>query len=484
MKRHAPLIVGILLAAGLGASLLLFRSSPGDLSAPHMAVAGSSFIGNCRKCHDSKGLPAGCLSCHAEIASQLAGQKGYHGRVIADKAQNCAKCHSDHNGTAFPLVNKVSWDGAEPKTFDHSYSTYTLKSSHDKLACADCHVKRAPPFFLPDFPKARRTATFLGLKQDCVSCHKDPHNGGQAASACEKCHSQEKWKPAPGFDHDKSYPLRDGHAKVACGKCHAAGQPAEGKIFGKISGKKCADCHKTPHRTKWNLECEACHTKNAVPWDTANPRMTKPQHLFTGFHLEKPHAKTACKPCHDPAKPYVQRYSQPGAPGRARAQKVCEACHKDEHAAQFLPAHPRCLDCHKETEFKPSTYAVKDHSTWPLNGAHKKAACAACHVRDAALGAVRFVKVRKDCAFCHKDPHAGQFRAGGNTVCETCHRDELSWKKIIFNHETMSRFKLDKAHAKVACKECHPQALTPQGRKVTLYKPLKYACEDCHAVPR
>ena len=99
--RYAPLIFGIVLIAALAASLLLFRSSPGDLAAPHMAVAGSSFIGNCRKCHASKGLTAGCLSCHTEIDAQLTGRKGYHGLVIAGKAQNCAPCHSDHNGKDF-----------------------------------------------------------------------------------------------------------------------------------------------------------------------------------------------------------------------------------------------------------------------------------------------------------------------------------------------------------------------------------------------
>ena len=481
--RRAPLILGIVLMIALSASLLLFRSSPGDLAAPHMAVAGSSFIGNCRKCHTSKGLTAGCLSCHTEIDAQLAGRKGYHGLVLAGKAQNCASCHSDHNGKDFALVNRVSWAGAEPAQFKHTYAEFTLKAAHDKLACADCHVKRAPPFSLPRFPKIRRPATFLGLKQDCVFCHKDIHGGGQA-DACAKCHSQDKWKPAPGFDHDKSYPLRDAHAKVACAKCHAPGPPPEGKIFGRIAGKKCADCHKTPHLARWNTGCEVCHTGNAVPWETANLRLTRAQHQAAGFSIEKPHAKTACKACHDPAKPYAQRYSQAGAPGRPRAQKACEVCHKDEHAGQFLPARPRCLDCHKETEFKPTAFAVKDHTSWPLNGGHKKAACAACHIRDAALGTVRFVKVRRDCAFCHKDPHAGQFRTGGKTVCESCHRDELSWKKIIFTHDTMSRFKLDKAHSGVACKECHPPALTPEGRKVTLYKPLKSACEDCHAVPR
>ncbi|OGR95862.1 MAG: hypothetical protein A2V88_13290, partial [Elusimicrobia bacterium RBG_16_66_12] len=440
--------------------------------------------GDCRKCHASEGLSKGCLSCHEEIAAQVSAKRGFHGKTLQAKVSNCAPCHSDHVGKEFALINKVSWGGAEPKTFDHAQADYKLKGRHAALTCADCHAKRAPPFSLPRFPKNPRRTTFLGLSQECASCHKDPHAGGKA-DECAKCHSQDKWKPAPGFDHDKFYVLRDEHAKVGCAKCHAPGSPAPAAaaaaaIFGKTLGKKCADCHKTPHRTQWRLECGVCHTEKAAPWATAAARMTKPQHDATGFRVSKPHDKTACKACHDPRQTYAQRYSQPGAPGRSRTEKACEACHKDAHAGQFLPAHPRCLDCHKETTFKPSRFTAKEHAVWPLKDGHRKAACAACHVKDAALGTVRFVKVRGDCAFCHKDPHAGQFREGGKTSCERCHRDAGSWKKLVFDHNSMSRFKLDLAHAKVACKECHPSARTQDGRSVVLYKPVKSTCGDCH----
>lgn len=481
----------MLVIAALAAYITLFKSSPGELSAAHLGVAGSSFIGDCNKCHARKDLPAACLRCHAEIKEQLDGAKGYHHRLLANKKVECARCHSEHNGREFQLINKVSWGGAEPKTFDHSYLNYKLKGKHAAIVCADCHRKHAPRFSLPLYPKIARQTTFMGLSQDCAFCHKDPHAGGKA-NECAKCHSQDKWKPAPGFDHDKFYVLRDGHAKVGCAKCHAPGAPAASPagraaspvVFGKTLGKKCADCHKDPHRAKWRLACGDCHTDKAVPWASAFSRMTKAQHEAAGFRLGKPHDKAKCKDCHDPDKPYAQRYGMPGAPARPRTEKACEACHKDAHAGQFLPAHPRCLDCHKELAFKPSHFTPKEHTVWPLKGGHEKAACAACHVKDAALGTVRFVKVRIDCAFCHKDIHAGQFREGGKTSCERCHRDAGSWKRLIFDHNAMAKFKLDAAHANVACKECHPAARAPDGRKVILYKPLKSACGDCHDFTR
>jgi len=119
-----------------------------------------------------------------------------------------------------------------------------------------------------------------------------------------------------------------------------------------------------------------------------------------------------------------------------------------------------------------------------LSAGHSSFACGACHIYDESLKAVRYGGTREDCAFCHKDPHAGQFRVQGKTSCERCHRDASAWQKTVFNHNTMSVFKLSSAHAKVACKECHPETLTSAGRRVTLYKPIKHSCEDCHAAPQ
>jgi hypothetical protein len=478
--RRAPLVFGAAVLAALAAWLLLFRSSPGELAEPHRQVAGSSFIGNCRKCHAPGGLNAGCLSCHTEIASQLAARRGYHGRLTGSKAGNCAACHSDHNGRDFAMVNKVSWGGADPAAFTHAQTTFTLTGAHAKLACADCHVKKAPSFSLPRFPKLKRSATYLGLRQDCASCHNDPHAGGKAAN-CAACHTQDKFKPARNFDHDKFFPLRDGHAKVACAKCHkTTAAAAPDKIFGAVAGRTCKDCHASPHRAAWTAGCADCHTARAVPWASARERMTKAWHAATGFRLEKPHERTRCAACHDPARPYAERHPS-GA--QARTQKNCAACHRDKHAGQFRGR--TCLDCHSETAFVPSSYSRKQHaSVYPLEGAHSKAACGACHIYDEGLKAVRYAGTREDCAFCHKDPHAGQFRVQGRTSCEKCHRDSASWRKTIFNHDTMSSFKLSSAHAKVACKACHPEAVTSGGRRVTLYKPLKHACGDCHAPPQ
>lgn len=476
--RYAPLVVGVLLIAGIAGWMALFRSSPGDLSAAHSAVAGSSFVGDCRKCHDPKGLAAGCLSCHAEIGAQLDKKIGYHGKTLAAKAAACGACHSEHNGKPFILINKISWGGVVPATFSHDHVVFALKGKHSSLSCADCHEKKAPPFSLAKFPSTKRHATFLGLSQECVSCHKDPHEGGKITD-CAKCHGQDAWKPAIGFDHDKYYPLRDKHAAVSCAQCHAAapGAAAAAAAFGPVKGKTCQSCHRTPHKTNWGPACASCHGDRARPWSEAAPRLTRAQHDATGFALIQPHAKAACRACHDPALPYARRFAS--SSGTPRSPKACEACHQDPHAGQFAAKHARCLDCHGERAFKPSLIGAKEHSSYPLLGGHAKAACAECHVRDAKLAAVRFVGSPRVCASCHRDPHVGQFRVKGVTLCEDCHRDTGSWKKNVYDH-AKARFKLDSAHAGVACAKCHPTVALPDGRRTVQYKPLNMACADCH----
>ena len=255
--------------------------------------------------------------------------------------------------------------------------------------------------------------------------------------------------------------------------------------FGPVKGKSCRDCHANPHKTDWKLDCRSCHTDRAVPWSQAARTLTKAQHEAAGFRLAKPHDKAACAKCHDPALPYAQRYASALLPGRPRSEAACETCHKDPHAGQFQPRRPRCADCHGATAWKPSKFGLPEHAaSYPLQGAHAKAQCALCHVRDLKLGAVRFSATPKDCASCHRDAHVGQFRsAAGTTRCEDCHRDASAWKAGAFDHDR-AKFKLDAAHKGVACKECHPTVGLRDGRKVVQYKPVRTACADCHEVRR
>jgi hypothetical protein len=494
-RRSIPLIIGSLLILGLVAFVFIHRSSPGDLAKAHAAVAGSPLIMDCKKCHAAAGLTSGCLRCHTEIQDQLKAHKGYHDYLAKAGKTECAKCHSEHNGAEFALVNKASWEGKDLKTFTHPQVIYRLTGAHATLACEKCHTtKNHVPYSLPKFKKYPRNDTYLGLQQVCMSCHADPHAGGKAWN-CTGCHNQRHWKPAPLFNHDKFYPLRGAHAIISCSKCHVPSHLARKSpatkwavAFGPTKGKRCIDCHTSPHHVKWVEGCEACHKGFDKTWRDADWRMTKLEHAETGYRLIPPHAKVKCLDCHGPDMPGVPfnvRYPNPRSPGYDRRERDCEGCHKDEHRGQFVSKYPKCILCHTLRGWKPNNFGVQMHNktSYPLIGGHATAECNKCHIKEPGEKQRRYVHTPRECSVCHKDIHFGQFRKeNGKTRCESCHISTVKWATLIFDHETQSRFKLGEAHKKVACKECHPMVSSINGVQLVQYKPIKSKCSDCHGL--
>lgn len=478
-SQKAPVIVGAVLILGLALYTAVYRSSPGELTAAHNEVAGSALITSCNKCHAEKNVATGCLKCHAEIQTQLKRANGYHAFLLKGKPTECASCHSEHNGPEFQMINKVSWGHQEPSAFDHAHVKFRLSGKHQGLECNACHTeKNHAPIALPDFPKKIRKTTFLGLQQDCVSCHRDPHSGGQTTN-CEACHDQKKFRPAVGFNHNKFFPLVGGHAKLKCEQCHAISSSDKNpkrspfSIFGPVRGKTCRACHESPHRVDWKTRCETCHKGNDPSWATGFKRMTVAQHSFTSFKLVKPHDRVSCAKCHKDGVAFDQK---------PRPAARCELCHDDPHGGEFIKAHPRCTDCHGLSSFRPSKFRVQDHTIYPLIGGHEKASCQSCHRFPKGSKVRQYKGTTRVCADCHRDVHVGQFRQNGVTKCDSCHNSPISWKKLSFNHNKQARFALDEAHANIACAECHPQVTLKNGVKIIQYKPIRSRCEDCHSM--
>ena len=101
--------------------------SPGPLSRPHQSLNGST---NCASCHKFGGQAAlKCLECHTEIASRLSARRGLHAtyNIPPGSSQECARCHSEHNGEDFPIIK---WD---TKTFNHKETGYQLEGKHAGL---------------------------------------------------------------------------------------------------------------------------------------------------------------------------------------------------------------------------------------------------------------------------------------------------------------------------------------------------------------
>jgi len=425
-----PLIAGTLAILGFAVYLAAESPSPGPLARRHAALAELGKLPGCERCHAAKGLDEGCLGCHEEIREQRDTGTGYHREV-----RECAACHPEHNGKAFDLMEAVAWTRGTKRNFHARQPSFGLRKSHDALACGACHAK----------PR-----TYLGLDESCATCHDEVHEGGDFAD-CKACHDQAAFKPATRFDHAAFFELQGAHAKAACGKCHTS--------FKKARGKRCRECHASPHETDWGKGCEACHAADAANWSEAAPAFTPALHARTGFALEPPHDRVECAKCHIPRTPYADRFQK---------RESCRACHEDEHAGQF--ANRGCLDCHAAERFVPSKITTATHATFALDGAHARADCKACHAQG------RFANTPRDCRGCHEDVHEGQFK---QQACSKCHTQER-FRPARYDLAGHAEFPIMGAHRAVTCRACHTQETQDRARR---FVGTPRRCEACHTDP-
>src|SRR5579871_32337 len=236
------------------------QMSPGPLSKPHHDLEGPL---ECARCHvfGAGSAQLRCLDCHQEIAHRLEEKRGYHAAQVkpASGSNDCARCHSEHNGLSHRLVR---WPAAIEK-FDHAQAGWKLEGKHAQLKCTDCHTsKYIAPRDRAVLKRKDPNSSFAALDSACTSCHRDVH-AGQLSAKCTDCHSQETWKNPPGFSHERTrYPLTGLHAKVECAKCHRPASAAEGSpVLYKGAGmfQYCASCHKDPHGNSFGGDCVRCH---------------------------------------------------------------------------------------------------------------------------------------------------------------------------------------------------------------------------------
>ena len=476
MKRRLRL--GIAAALALAAGAARAQISPGPLSAPHAALEGSS---SCLSCHRAgKGVDPGlCLDCHRALGERVHAGQGLHARP---DHRACERCHSEHNGREFRLVD---FGAGGESGFDHARAGWPLTGRHARVACRDCHraerVDRALRTVEPGLDPAR---TYLGQPTACASCHRDPHGGSLAPSPCTDCHDTESWKQVRGFDHAKTrYPLDGKHAAAACTTCHAQAQAAERTlVFGQFRGRAlpaCADCHKDPHAGRLGADCARCHTTS----DFRSARHDAVDHDRTAYPLRGRHRAVSCERCH-----------APGRGLRVPGYERCETCHRDVHIGQLAAAAGggACSDCHSVEGFLPARFGPGEHERgrFPLAGAHRAVPCSQCHRparaselpppyrRATADAVVRFRFAASACAACHRDPHAGTLdRHAGEQGCRACH-DETTWAQARFDH-ARTRFALLGRHAVVPCAGCHPKGA--DGVPALAGRPLD--CAGCHRDP-
>ena len=297
-----------LLVASLALTLVpaaaVAQISPGPLSRAHAKLEGST---HCLDCHDpEKGVAAGkCLGCHKPLQERVAAGKGLHARP---DYRDCKTCHVEHQGVEYELV---WWGKAGKKAFDHAQTGHPLAGKHQALSCEQCH----------------KTRSYLGNVTDCASCHKDEHRGQFPARACSSCHTEQAWKPAPGFDHAKtSWPLTGRHAPVSCEKCHTTRRPDPAnaavtyRVFRAVAGKDCASCHEDTHKGRLGTNCSSCHSTASWKGSVVTAGFN---HAKTAYPLTGKHAGVSCEKCHVPGRPMRVKHDR------------CTDCHGDAHAGQL-----------------------------------------------------------------------------------------------------------------------------------------------------
>jgi hypothetical protein len=330
-----------------------------DHAKTRFALDGAHANVECAGCHAQaaaakfSGAPTECAQCH-RADDVHAGRNG-------------AECGSCHTSTAWPVA-----------AFDHATAaSFRLTGAHSKLLCQSCHVENLA----------------AELPRTCVGCHKtdDPH-AGRLGTSCSDCHQSAQWPTSFDHAHASGFALGGAHADLECTTCHASGIDAP-------LGRECASCHAAgdPHRGQLGGRCETCHS------DAAWAAPIRFMHDLAKFPLLGKHAGLKCSDCHATAAFHD-------------AGDTCADCHgeDDPHSGSF---GGNCGSCHNATAWEAWRFDHDRSTTFPLTGAHRNAACAACHRSEAPRGAT--ARRGDDCAQCHRrdDPHHGQFGA----ACGECH---------------------------------------------------------------
>ncbi len=431
--------------------------SPGDLAEAHKELEGMS---NCTQCHTlgEKVTNAKCLDCHDDIQDLLNNNKGYHANTKIAK-QDCFECHSDHHGLKFDMVR------FDQDNFNHDLTGYELEGQHDVIDCKECHM----PDNIQNNEIRKRQNSFLGLDQECLSCHDDYHQQ-TLANDCISCHGMDSFEPAMNFDHDETeYPLNGNHIDVDCLECHqkTTKNGLEFQEFAGIAFTDCKSCHDDPHNNKLPGDCKACHTETSFDLFNGHGKFN---HNTTNFTLKGKHKVVDCFECHKESTNPLLVFQD----NLKVDESSCIECHSDTHEGKF---GLDCAKCHNENSFlNLNNMDFFDHSVtdYPLKGKHIGVDCKQCH-EGRFTEAIDFSACNK----CHTDYHQSEFQENGiSPDCVECHSLEKGFDYSLYTleqHQTTS-FPLEGAHFATPCYACH----VSEKEDRWTFRNLGSDCVDCH----
>ena len=428
--------------------------SPGKLTTAHAELEG---MRNCTQCHtignkidDNK-----CLACHEEIKSRIDQKMGFHASSEV-RGKECATCHSEHHGRNFDMAR------FDEDNFDHNLTGYKLTGAHNRIDCRQCHK----PDFIDDRELKQNKETFLGLDQNCVSCHEDYHQNTLESNDCASCHSTEEWRPAENFDHDETkYPLKGKHIEVDCIECHKQ-EIRNGKEFQQFAGVEftnCNSCHDDVHNNRLGTNCKQCHTETSFN-STSNLRRFN--HNRTKFPLKGKHRSIKCADCHNMNVALVSLFQDKNGIGN----NDCKSCHEDVHNDKF---GQDCAFCHNEKSWLTVDTDGFNHNLtdFKLVGQHQRVDCKQCHTESLTAPLAH-----NTCTSCHQDYHEGDFVKNNESPdCASCHNEQgFEPSTYTLEEHNLSDFPLEGAHLATPCFACHLQ------EDKWRFKEIGERCVDCH----
>ena len=442
-------------------------------------LLGRHKISDCRKCH-RKNFLGDSVKSDKNVRVE---------KTFLGLNQDCLNCHSDeHRGQlSVKCLDCHIMDGwLPPQKFNHDNTAYKLTGKHLNTECKKCHAQKSVSGAADKNKIQKRErqefySQFKNLKYDnCTSCHKDVHNG-KLGNYCSECHTTEgfKKKNKADFNHSLTkFQLIGKHQDTACEKCHKSGNYVE-----PVKHDFCSDCHIDYHAGQFldradKGECNSCHSEQGFQ----PARYDMPDHQKSGYILSGSHFAVPCNLCHvqltGKSGNYYTKYDF--------SDKTCAGCHKDIHEGQVdrWKTKDGCEYCHVTDSWRKVKF---DHnlSAFKLAGKHEVLECGKCHARSKGESQVKATVLKPldmRCTGCHTDIHYGQFVSVGDdksSICEKCH-EAVDWKQLKFTHNLDSRYKLDGAHEKLNCRQCHKMTKNDQGVEYVLYKPLGTECVDCH----
>src|SRR6476660_2926063 len=355
---------------------------------------------------------------------------------------------SPHGTLSIPCENCHTSTGWRPiravPEFDHNKTAYPLRGMHEKVRCAQCHVK----------------PVFTNVGKNCADCHADIHRRKFGSDGAQ-CHSVLGWQVAIQQikNHQNRFPLFGAHAAVQCEDCH------KGAAVGQYQGLStaCSSCHlkdfqKTtnPNHASANFPttCEACHTFDS--WLNA-----KFDHNSTGFPLTFGHASVPCASCH-----INNNYNLQVAPTACGTS----GCHLNTWQQTNKPPHStagpafalaNCANCQTTKGWDSANF---DHTFtgFPLTNGHANVPCTSCHINNNYN--LQVAPTACGTSGCHLNTwqqtnnpvHSTAGPAFALANCATCHTTK-GWDGASFDH-SVTGFALTGTHMSptpTPCASCH-----------------------------